>query len=747
MKRTISSVFASVIFCLFSLFTAAPAQTPTPTPQTYELSAIQRTDTTDKDLILRAVSDDGKRFVFESNGNLTGNNSDGNQEIFLYDTDSRTLTQVTDTKDIPVDPNDAAKGIDTHVTNNSPVISGDGTYIVFTSNSGTLAGANNDKNQEIFLAAVPRGSMTATFQRITDTNGQKEIFENYTPTISRDGNVIAFVSIHNIPATNTSATVSNADLNAEIYLYNRSGNSFFQVTSKLNSDATKDDLGVIVLGFNAAPYLSGDGTVLAFISGYNFAATGAAINNKDYNGEIFIYRAGDPANTVTQVTNTTIDDRLSNSQTVNLMTLSASHLNFDGSLLVFESSGNFASNNADKSKEVFLYKTTEADRTKAFIQLTDQRLPATPTQTDLDKLDQNFLPSINSPGTFVTFGSVRVLAELTTLTVDGTADNADGSREVYRVDLTTLTAPKIRQITFTLPSGRFLDERSNTPVSWINDAGNIVTYHTAADVTGQNVDRSFEIFQTIIRPVTSVNPDAATLVNAASFAPAPAADKLPTIARGATAAIFGTNLAGTTAFTPTVDLPFDLAGVSVTVKGVAARLIFVSPGQINFQFPPGIAAADSVDFTINNNGVLSKGKVTVADVSPAIYTVTSGGTGAAAAQCLAIVKDASGNDTAVYSLPPCEVSTGDKADRYLIIYGTGWRNGASGAVTVTVQKGTDAAVTLATTYIGLQPSFALSGLDQINAVLPKDLVKGTLKLTVNGPSGSKSQDAVTIEIR
>ena len=247
--------------------------------------------------------------------------------------------------------------------------------------------------------------------------------------------------------------------------------------------------------------------------------------------------------------------------------------------------------------------------------------------------------------------------------------------------------------------------------------------------------------------MTSVNPDAATLVNAASFAPAPAADKLPTIARGATAAIFGTNLAGTTAFTPTVDLPFDLAGVSVTVKGVAARLIFVSPGQINFQFPPGIAAADSVDFTINNNGVLSKGKVTVADVSPAIYTVTSGGTGAAAAQCLAIVKDASGNDTAVYSLPPCEVSTGDKADRYLIIYGTGWRNGASGAVTVTVQKGTDAAVTLATTYIGLQPSFALSGLDQINAVLPKDLVKGTLKLTVNGPSGSKSQDAVTIEIR
>src|SRR5581483_184172 len=122
-------------------------------------------------------------------------------------------------------------------------------------------------------------------------------------------------------------------------------------------------------------------------------------------------------------------------------------------------------------------------------------------------------------------------------------------------------------------------------------------------------------------------------------------------------------------------------------------------------------------------------------------------TGRAAAQCLAVLTAPDGMVTAPITQPPCEVSTGDTPDRYLIIYGTGWRNGATGAVTVQVQKDTDTPVTLATNYVGAQPTFALAGLDQINAILPKDLAKGTLKLTVLGPGTIKSQDNVTIEIK
>lgn len=748
MKRIVSFVFALAILCLTGHFNPTPAQTPT---QTDELSAFQRTSTSANDLILRGVSDDGKRFVFESTANLTGGNADLNQEIFLYEVNTRTLIQITDTKDVPVDATDATKGVSIRITNNSPLISGDGRYIVFSSNSGTLAETNDDGNQEIMLAFLPPGATTATFTRITTTTGQKEIFDNYTPTINRDGSVIAFVSTQNIPASNSSATINNADGNSEIYLYRTSvsGNRFFQVTSKLDSEATRDGLGVTVLGFNAAPFLSGDGKVIAFVSGFDYAPTTATVNNKDFNGEIFFYKAGDAANIVTQVTNTTNADVISGGTVVvNLLTLSARHLNNDGSLLVFESSGNLdGSKNADKTREVFLYNTV----TKAFTQITDQK-PANipPTTDDLAKIDANFLPSINSAGTFITFGSVLDLAPVTT---DPATNNKAGNREIFRVDISNrdsggnVTNFTFRQMSFTQPSGRFFDQRQNTPVSWINDSGNLITFHTSSDVIGTNSDRTFEIFQVLIRPVTSVNADKASLVNAASFEPAPATDgALPTIARGATAAIFGTSLANSTAFTPSADLPYDLAGVSVTVAGVAARLIFVSAGQINFQYPNGIPATASVPFTVNNNGVLSKGNVKVADVAPAIYTASSLGSGPAAAQCLAVLTAADGTVTAPTTQPPCQVSA-DDTPRFLIIYGTGWRNATAGGISVQVKKDTADPVTLATNYIGAQPDFAISGLDQINAVLPKDLATGVLTLTVVSSATVTSQASVTIAIK
>ena len=58
------------------------------------------------------------------------------------------------------------------------------------------------------------------------------------------------------------------------------------------------------------------------------------------------------ANIVTQVTNTTAADFIAGGTiVVNLLTLSARHLSNDGSLLVFESSGDLVSGkNADKTR-------------------------------------------------------------------------------------------------------------------------------------------------------------------------------------------------------------------------------------------------------------------------------------------------------------------------------------------------------------------------------------------------------------
>ena len=66
------------------------------------------------------------------------------------------------------------------------------------------------------------------------------------------------------------------------------------------------------------------------------------------------------------------------------------------------------------------------------------------------------------------------------------------------------------------------------------------------------------------------------------------------VSPGSLASIFGANLALATASAASLPLPMLLGGVSVAVNGRPAPLIYVSPGQINFQMPyetpPGSAS-------------------------------------------------------------------------------------------------------------------------------------------------------------
>src|SRR5262249_10838293 len=57
----------------------------------------QITNTTGTGNYPGAISGNGSRVVFFSNRNLTGSNSDGNSEVFLYDRTSGSITQVSNT--------------------------------------------------------------------------------------------------------------------------------------------------------------------------------------------------------------------------------------------------------------------------------------------------------------------------------------------------------------------------------------------------------------------------------------------------------------------------------------------------------------------------------------------------------------------------------------------------------------------------------------------------------------------------
>lgn len=713
MKRTFLLLSVLAIFCVIASLTASHAQQTATDEISLRLLPVP---TNVIGTTVRGVSNDGKRIVFDSINNYNGKNVDSNTEIYVYDVDTRAIIQITDTADIK-DPADTTKTL-FKINNVTPAISGDGTKIVFVSNAEFGNTKNDDRNYEIYLATLPRNSTTATISRISDTDKNsdgevvKEIFNNYLPNINDDGSLITFVSTRGSfkavvggsqaftalkegPANNQ----TDPDGNGEIFLYDTTGKKFSQVTATRDIDATKD---FTVRGFNSAPMLSGDGRSLVFISGFNYAGANAN-KNSDFNGEIFIYKIGDPVNTFTQVTDTTgtaivpvlnLGGFYSVNPTAPMNTLNAAThpLSGDGSLLVFESAGNFANNNADKTRELWLYNVN----TKGFTQLTNQSVSATPTQDELKKIDYNFLPSINSTGTHIGFGSTLNLTPAATSGVK--ADNADGSREVFRYDI---AAQKFRQITFADKSGLVLDQRDATAQPYVDNTGAAITFSFVATLLAPKAAVIDDLFQAVVRPLTAKSPVESKLANAASFDATQAA-------RGSIVAAFGAQLANATVSAPSANLPFDLGGVTVTVNGLAARLIFVSPGQVNFVLPQQVDNGDSADFTINNNGVQSAGKVKIVDAAPGVFTTTSDGKGATAAQCGRVSSDGLGFLT---TLPPCSVGNESQAD-LLIIYGTGWRNGAGIQVKIGDQ-------TLTPSFAGAQPEFL--GLDQINVSLTKDL--------------------------
>jgi uncharacterized protein (TIGR03437 family) len=82
------------------------------------------------------------------------------------------------------------------------------------------------------------------------------------------------------------------------------------------------------------------------------------------------------------------------------------------------------------------------------------------------------------------------------------------------------------------------------------------------------------------------------VVNAASFG--------SLVAPGGIASIFGSNLAAGT-LSASAPFPLSLGGTSVTIDGLAAPVLFVSPGQVNVQVP---AAVGGGSLTYSNGAVI-----------------------------------------------------------------------------------------------------------------------------------------------
>lgn len=208
----------------------------------------------------------------------------------------------------------------------------------------------------------------------------------------------------------------------------------------------------------------------------------------------------------------------------------------------------------------------------------------------------------------------------------------------------------------------------------------------------------------------------------------------------------GTGLATTLAGSAPLPLPPSFGGSSVAIvdstgKSFAAPLLYVSPTQINFQIPGGVAAGPAQVTITSSDGTKSTSSITVASVAPGIFTLNN--VSLAAADVIRISGNARTSEQ-VYSqsssgaIVANPINLGASSDRvYLELYGTGFQ--AAGTATATI-----GGVSVPLLYAGPQGGFA--GLDQVDIKLPSTLA-GKGNVTVQLTAGGIAANPVQITIR
>ena len=183
-------------------------------------------------------------------------------------------------------------------------------------------------------------------------------------------------------------------------------------------------------------------------------------------------------------------------------------------------------------------------------------------------------------------------------------------------------------------------------------------------------------------------------------------------------------------------LPTTLQGAQVQLTDSAgnvslAPLLYVSPAQIDYQIPSGVAAGLVTVAVLNGTATVASGVLEVESTAPTIFTANEQGTGVPAALIQRVHPDGTYDYEGVAS--PIAFN-GDSL--YLLLYGTGFDGASTSGTTVTI-GGTSTTVT----YSGPAPGF--SGEDQIDAQLPGSLAGAgsvTVTVTINGAAAN----AVTI---
>ncbi len=493
-----------------------------------------------------SLSGDGQHLAFESNADLTNTGGASGFRAFhaVLNTQFPLFDQLGLTRAV------------------SPAISQDGSCIAFASKDNPL-GTNADGNSEIFLYSS--GQLRQITNTLPGDPSLRHINGNFQPSLTDDGNLIAFSS-------NRELTGQNADANLEIFLFDISTNSFTQLTNT----------SLIVSSTDAK--ISGDGSHLAYLKDESMPLKdeGATISLPSLRRDLMLEELS------TRETRVIADD-------VNELQLTYGRGISDDGLRVV-----YSSETAPDTSQVFLYD----GRNNLTRQLTSLGARA---------VDVPLHPSISGDGKRISFATRRNV----------TGGNSDNSVELYIYDLPTA---KLSRVT-NAPASATAEVVSSLNDDGSLVAFNFPRVLSGA-VANSSLANNSEIYvaETEVRPPFTTN---LSVTNGASFGHEPSTFEAvaPDSIAVATGDVLAFTTAQAQPL-PNGAFPQILAGTTVTVNNRPAQIFSVSPTRITFHVPPETETTFAQFVVTNPDGFQTRGTVRVLNAAPGIFTASGDGLGA-----------------------------------------------------------------------------------------------------------------------
>lgn len=185
-----------------------------------------------------SLSADGRYVAFASDAaNLVAGDTNGCRDVFVHDR----LTGTTERASR--DP----AGVQGNADSQDPGLSADGRYVSFESLASNLVPGDTNAVADIFV----RDRLTGTIERVSvDSNGVQGSLESFTPSISSDGQRVAFAS------SASNLIVGDTNARADVFVRDRQSGT----TQRVSVSTT----GTQANGASDEPAISADGRYVVF---------------------------------------------------------------------------------------------------------------------------------------------------------------------------------------------------------------------------------------------------------------------------------------------------------------------------------------------------------------------------------------------------------------------------------------------------------------------------------------------------